>query len=81
MDALLTFGPAPNDSIIASPGGYSKFTVSCATAKGRFWTSVWMAPTYSPTIPMNSSWTEPRKNRPITSGAIPTEKRSHISSL
>ena len=37
--------------------------------------------TYSPTIPMKNSWTEAKKNRPITIGATPTVKLLQNSSL
>src|ERR1700761_2961507 len=51
-----------------------KLMRSFSITSGRFCTKVWMEPTYSPMMPRHSSCTEPRKKRPSTSGATPSEK-------
>ena len=46
-----------------------KLMRSFSTTSGRRSTWVWIAPIYSPTMPMKKSWTEEKRNRPITIGA------------
>src|SRR5208337_403528 len=62
-------------------GSYSKLMRSRSIAYGRFCTCVWIAPTYSPRIPMKTSTMELRKKMPITTGAMPTEKLRQNSNL
>ena len=46
-----------------------KLMRSFSTTSGRRSTWVWIAPMYSPTMPMKKSWTEEKRKRPITIGA------------
>ena len=46
-----------------------KLMRSFSTTRGRRNTWVWIAPMYSPTMPMKKSWTEEKRKRPITIGA------------
>src|SRR5208283_1837813 len=70
-----------NGSRNGSPAPYSKLILSCSTTSGRFCTRVWMVPMYSPMMPINNIWIDMKKNTPITSGAMPTEKRLQKISL
>ena len=58
-----------------------KLMRSFSVTSGRFSTSVWMEPTYSPMMPRAMSWMEPRKNKPSTTGATPTVKFFQYTSL
>ena len=51
-----------------------KLILSFSITRGLFKTCVWIAPIYSPMMPIKKSWTAEKKNRPMTSGAIPTVK-------
>ena len=46
-----------------------KLIRSFSTTSGRRSTWVWIAPMYSPTMPMKKSWTEEKRKRPMTIGA------------
>jgi hypothetical protein len=60
----------------AGPAATQKLMRSLSRTCGLRATRVWIAPMYSPMIPMKKSCTDAKKKRPMTTGATPSANLS-----
>ncbi len=63
------------------PRRAQKLIRSFSTTSGRRSTCVWIAPMYSPRMPMKKSWTDENRNNPMITGACPIGNSYQFTSL